>query len=157
PVSFFLASRDPVLLRRGFVRLEVDKPGPVAQKNLWRAALGTAGEAMNGALDELAQHFRLSARKIAETGSLSASWGGRADRTSLWNACRSLGRPRLEDLAQRIAPRAGWDDLVLPGAQMRVLRQLATQVRHRMKVYETWGFSAKGRRGLGVSALFCGE
>jgi SpoVK/Ycf46/Vps4 family AAA+-type ATPase len=26
-----------------------------------------------------------------------------------------------------------------------------------MKVYETWGFSAKGRRGLGVSALFTGE
>src|ERR1035438_5180092 len=36
-------------------------------------------------------------------------------------------------------------------------RQLASQVRHRMKVYETWGFSAKGRRGLGVSALFTGE
>jgi SpoVK/Ycf46/Vps4 family AAA+-type ATPase len=34
---------------------------------------------------------------------------------------------------------------------------LASQVRHRMKVYETWGFSAKGRRGLGVSALFVGE
>ncbi len=26
-----------------------------------------------------------------------------------------------------------------------------------MKVYETWGFSTKGRRGLGVSALFTGE
>jgi SpoVK/Ycf46/Vps4 family AAA+-type ATPase len=25
-----------------------------------------------------------------------------------------------------------------------------------MKVYETWGFAAKGRRGLGVSALFTG-
>ena len=25
-----------------------------------------------------------------------------------------------------------------------------------MKVYETWGFSDKGRRGLGVSALFAG-
>ena len=38
-----------------------------------------------------------------------------------------------------------------------MLRHLAAQVRHRMKVYETWGFSAKGRRGLGVSALFTGE
>jgi SpoVK/Ycf46/Vps4 family AAA+-type ATPase len=26
-----------------------------------------------------------------------------------------------------------------------------------MEVFETWGFSAKGRRGLGVSALFTGE
>jgi SpoVK/Ycf46/Vps4 family AAA+-type ATPase len=40
---------------------------------------------------------------------------------------------------------------------MQTLRQLASQVRHRMTVYETWGFSGKGRRGLGVSALFSGE
>jgi predicted nucleic acid-binding protein len=75
----------------------------------------------------------------------------------LWNLCRSLARPRLEDLAQRIVPCAGWEDLVLPELQIQTLRQLAAQVRNRMKVYETWGFSAKGRRGLGVSALFAGE
>src|SRR6202041_2695784 len=27
---------------------------------------------------------------------------------------------------------------------------------HRLKVYEDWGFAARGRRGLGMSALFCG-
>jgi hypothetical protein len=75
----------------------------------------------------------------------------------LWNICRSLARPRLEDLAQRIVPCASCEDLVLPEPQIQTLRQLASQVRHRMKVYETWGFSAKGRRGLGVSALFSGE
>jgi hypothetical protein len=75
----------------------------------------------------------------------------------LWNVCRSLARPKLEDLAQRIVPCAGWEDLVLPDLQIQTLRQLASQVRHRMKVYETWGFSAKGRRGLGVSALFAGD
>ena len=40
--------------------------------------------------------------------------------------------------------------------QKQTLRQLAAQVRHRLKVYETWGFAARGRRGLGVSALFTG-
>jgi len=30
-------------------------------------------------------------------------------------------------------------------------------VRHRMKVYETWGFGSRGGRGLGISALFTGE
>jgi SpoVK/Ycf46/Vps4 family AAA+-type ATPase len=54
-------------------------------------------------------------------------------------------------------PCADWDDLILPEPQKQVLRQLAAQVRHRMKVYETWGFSAKGRRGLGLSALFTGS
>ena len=46
---------------------------------------------------------------------------------------------------------------MLPERQMQTLRQLASQVRYRMKVYETWGFSDKGRRGLGVSSLFAGE
>jgi SpoVK/Ycf46/Vps4 family AAA+-type ATPase len=52
---------------------------------------------------------------------------------------------------------AGWEDLILPETQQQTLRQLTTQVRHQMTVYETWGFSAKSRRGLGVSALFTGE
>ncbi len=82
---------------------------------------------------------------------------GNVQGSYLWNSCRSLARPRLEDLAQRIVPCASWDDLVLPELQIQTLRQLASQVRHRTKVYETWGFSAKGRRGLGVSALFSGE
>ena len=45
---------------------------------------------------------------------------------------------------------------MLPELQKQTLRQLAAQARHRMKVYETWGFAAKGRRGLGLSALFSG-
>jgi SpoVK/Ycf46/Vps4 family AAA+-type ATPase len=74
----------------------------------------------------------------------------------LWTACRLHSRPRLEVLAERIVPASTWDDVVLPGAQKLVLRQLAAQSRNRMTVYETWGFSAHGRRGLGLSALFSG-
>jgi SpoVK/Ycf46/Vps4 family AAA+-type ATPase len=75
----------------------------------------------------------------------------------LWDICRLLARPSLEGLAQRLTPKARWEDLVLPDAQTQTLRHLAAQVRHRMQVYETWGFSALGRRGLGVSALFAGD
>jgi SpoVK/Ycf46/Vps4 family AAA+-type ATPase len=60
-------------------------------------------------------------------------------------------------LAQRLVPVATWDDLVLPELQIQILHQLASQVRHRMKVHETWGFAERGRRGLGVSALFAGD
>jgi SpoVK/Ycf46/Vps4 family AAA+-type ATPase len=67
-----------------------------------------------------------------------------------------VARPRLEALAQRIVPMAGWQDLVLPEMQLQMLEQLAAQSRHRMKVYEQWGFAARGRRGLGLSALFAG-
>ena len=75
---------------------------------------------------------------------------------ALWDACRAQARPRLDDLAQRLEPRAGWDDLVLPAAQLRVLREVAVHVRRRATVYERWGFGARGARGLGIAALFAG-
>ncbi|MGH9944726.1 MAG: ATP-binding protein, partial [Pyrinomonadaceae bacterium] len=74
----------------------------------------------------------------------------------LWDACRMQARSGLDDLAQRIEPVAGWDDLVLPEAQLQTLRAVAAQVRARSRVYEDWGFAAKGGRGLGISALFAG-
>ncbi len=152
-----LASAEPVRLNRPFLRFDVNKPPPAEQKRLWRNALGDAAVNLNGALDDLAEQFRLSARAIQSTGSLAALREGEVDAGELWNLCRSLARPRLENLAQRLTPAAGWSDLILPELQIQTLRHLAAQVRHRMKVYETWGFSASGRRGLGVSALFSGE
>lgn len=153
----FVASRDPLRFDRPFVRFDIDKPAPTEQKRLWQQALGPAATRLNGLLDDLSQQFRLSARMIASTGTLVAQGEAAVAGEDLWNACRSLARPKLEDLAQRIVPAAAWADLVLPDAQLEVLKQLTAQVRHRMTVYESWGFSAKGRRGLGVTALFAGE
>ncbi len=51
---------------------------------------------------------------------------------------------------------AEWDELVLPEMEKQVLRDAADQLRHRTKVYEKWGFGGKGKRGLGISALFAG-
>jgi hypothetical protein len=157
PAPVAVASREPARLDRPIHRLDVNKPAPMEQRRLWERRLGAAALSFNGTLDALSEQFRLSAKTIYST-SMSIGLGQDASEPDhLWNLCRSLVRPRLEDLAQRIVPCAAWEDLVLPAFQMQMLRQLATQVHHRMKVYETWGFSAKGRRGLGVSALFAGE
>src|SRR5580658_692053 len=151
-----LASREPVRLTRSFFRLDVDKPTPTEQKRLWGRALGPVAASFNGQMDTLSEQFRLSARTIFNAATLgSENEPPRAE--DLWNLCRSLARPKLEDLAERLVPLAGWEELVLPDLQMQMLRQLASQVRHRMKVYENWGFSAKGRRGFSISALFAGE
>jgi len=152
----FLATREAVRLTRPFVRLDANKPGPVEQKQLWHNSLGEASQSLNGTLDDLSEQFRLSARLITSTGYVLSAEGGALAADELWDACRSLARPKLEDMAQRIVPHAAWDDLILPDPQKKLMRQLAAQVRHRMKVYETWGFAEKGRRGLGVSALFTG-
>lgn len=159
PAPLILASRDPLVLERSLMRNEVNKPHPASQKQLWTKALGPAGASLNGHLDEIAEQFCLSAETIASVGTLVGSSTDDPDEVDpgkLWNACRSLSRPRLDDLAQRILPVAGWDDLVLPEPQKQSLRQLAAQARHRMTVYESWGFAGKSRRGLGISALFAG-
>ena len=138
------------------LRYDVDKPEPLEQKALWRHALGAAAEGHDELLDSLAEQFQLSAETITSLGGSAATGDGTVDAAKLWSVCRSLSRPRLEDLAQRIEPVATWSDLILPDAQMRILRQLAAQARHRMTVHETWGFAERGRRGLGINALFAG-
>jgi hypothetical protein len=155
PGPLFLATREPVRLDRTFVRFDANKPVPMEQKQLWSNALGNAQQ-LNGTLDDLSEQFRLSARMISSTGYLLSAEDGQLEAATLWDACRSLARPKLEDMAQRIVPCASWDDLILPELQKHTLHQLAAQVRHRLKVYESWGFAAKGRSGLGVSALFTG-
>src|SRR5262249_52666514 len=108
-----------------------------------------------GRIDALTAQFSLSAHAItvAATEAVTDS----AERaTALWDACRSQARPRLDDLAQRLGPAATWDDLVLPDDPPQALREVAAHVRQRSRVYDGWGFAAKGSRGLGISALFAG-
>ena len=153
----FLASREPVSLDRPVLRFDVNKPQPVEQRRLWVNAFGPSVAGLNGTLDELSEQFLMSARTIFSAGSLLCRQRGVLERERVWAACRSCSRPKLEHLAERVVPCARWDDLVLPAMQKQTLRQVASQVRYRMKVYETWGFSEMGHRGLGVSALFAGE
>ena len=153
-----VAAREPPRLRRHVVSVAVDKPEAVEQKQMWRAALGERGTALNGSIDALASQFRLSARSIAAIAeSVQGNGGATPAASELWQACRVSGRKRLGELAERIVPSAGWDDLVVPEPQRATLRQIAAHVRQRVRVHEDWGFAERGRRGLGVSVLFCGE
>ncbi len=140
---------------RAWTRLDVEKPTPDEQRSLWRGALGSAAAELNGRLDPLVAQFHLSARDIALAGAEALAGDGDVA-ARVWDACRERARPRLDDLAQRIETGAGWDDLVLPSAQTRTLHEVAAHVRHRARVYESWGFGRRGARGLGISALFAG-
>ena len=147
-----VARRDPLpAWRRSIIRLDVPKPAPAEQKSLWQETLGSAAAALNGELDRAVAQFDLGARTIRAAATEISQTGA-----SVWDICRAQLRPRLDGLAQRLPPAATWDDLVLPSEPRQVLREIAAQVRQRFKVYDTWGFSAKCARGLGISALFAG-
>ncbi len=159
--AFLVASREPFSLFRGeLIRLEVKKPTPAEQRLLWQESLGETAASLNGELEPLVSQFDLGLADI-RAASASVREGISEDAGAdlglkLWDACRAGGRARLDDLAQQIEPMAGWDDLVLPAPQLRILREIGAQVRQRARVYEAWGFAAKASRGLGVSALFTG-
>jgi len=145
---------------RATIVVPVGKPSSVEQRLAWRDALGEGADRLNGHLDDLVSHFALSAQSIRSaaldaTGHLALHPDAAVGAT-VWDACRTQARPRLDDLAQRIDGVASWDDLVLPEAQRQLLRELAAHVRHRATVYERWGFGGQGARGLGTSALFAG-
>ena len=145
---------------RPLVSFEVDRPTAGEQRARWQARLGEESHALNGQIDRLATQFDLNVTAIDAACTRARAQGEdqaaftMGDR--LWEACRLQARPKLDNLAQRIEPSATWDDLVLPEPQRQTLREVALHVRHRARVYETWGFAGKSRRGLGISALFYG-
>jgi ATP-dependent 26S proteasome regulatory subunit len=163
-----IAIREPARIgRRIAVRLDVGLPTADEQRAQWQAVLGPRAEQLNGQLDRVVSHFRLGwpdmqAAGAAVADQLDAARAGEGDAAehagaALWDACRRQGRPRIEDLAQRLEPSSRWEELVLPDEQLAILREIATHVRHRRRVYDGWGFAARSSRGLGISALFAGQ
>jgi hypothetical protein len=153
--------------RRPFVRFDVARPAASERRDLWDKALGLPPERRNGLFGALISQFDLSVDAVNSIGAQArealtrneaadgaASTAGLEG--ALWDACRLQARRHMEDLAQRIEPYASWPDLVLPEHQLQTLREIASQVRQRARVYEDWGFAAKGSRGLGIAALFTG-
>jgi hypothetical protein len=134
---------------RAIRTVDVDRPTPRDQRELWRRALGGRAASLNGQIDHIVDQFSLDGGTIARLGLAIG------DPDALWDEVRSDARPALDDLAQRLAGERRWAELVLPPAQTDALRQIVAHVRHRARVYEGWGFG-RGGRGLGVTALFSG-
>ncbi len=137
--------------------LDVAKPTPAEQQAAWAEALGAASPESPALL---AGQFNLglpAIREIARSALAEPSKDGGAARDLLWDACLARTRPGLDTLAQRLIPKAAWDDIVLPDNETKLLRQIAHQVRQRGAVYEDWGFRQKMNRGFGITTLFAGE
>lgn len=77
--------------------------------------------------------------------------------STLWDSVRSQARPKLEELARRVEPRATWDDLVLPESTLQTLKEIELFMRRRSIVDVWWGRDKiRGGNGHGMSVLFAG-
>ena len=136
--------------------IELRSPTAAEQRGLWSEALGPAAAALNGALEPLAAQFQLSPTQIRAAAATATEVATDQLPAQLWKAARTQARPRLANLAQRIEPTMGWDDMALSDEARQTLRAIVAAARGRYTVYTRWGFAAHGGRGLGVSALFTG-
>ncbi|SEB38832.1 ATP-binding protein [Terriglobus roseus] len=136
------------------------QPGPEDRKHLWLESLGAPGASLNGQLDRLVDAFRFDEGTIRLAAlDVSSRQSAEDDGTladALLQSCRDHARRPLEGLAQRIDPRARWEDMELPESQKETLRELMMHVRHRRRVNQDWGFSSRYARGTGLTALFAG-
>lgn len=155
---FFIDTRERwPRLDRDSLCCDISKPTPAEQQLAWREILG---ERTNGLAGRLSGQFNLNLaeiKRIANPLLASASDQNSDVSSKLWDACLLTTRPRLDALAQRLDPKATWEDIVLPPGEIDLLKQIADQVGQRSRVYEDWGFSRKMNRGLGINALFAGE
>lgn len=139
------------------VSIDISKPTPQEQQQLWSNALQQSN---NGHSQRLAEQFSFSQHDIyslAHTALERCKESETALNGELWDVCRVSARAGMEKLAQRIDSKATWNQLVLPEEQTELLRQIVGQVAYRNHVYEGWGFREQMNRGLGINALFVGE
>ena len=151
PFKLYTKERDSVTFELPVLSAE-------QQYELWKKSMEGISENFSGQIPDVAAQFRLdpsAIRSISRELTYRYRIHGN-DNNTLWDSCRQSTRGRLDDLAERIDSSVTWDDLVLPPQQKRQLRELAAQVRQRTKVYSTWGYAEKSRRGLAINALFAG-
>jgi hypothetical protein len=153
----FVATRNlwPRLTRTP-ITADVAKPTSAEQRACWAKVVGENAAA---APDVLAAQFNLNVATIRELAQREVTNPAESSATlkdRLWDACRAVTRPRLDALAQRLTPRAGWADIVLPPTELALLHRIADQVAARGIVYGDWGFARRLSRGLGINVLLSG-
>lgn len=137
-------------------------PDAPLRAEVWQRSLDGRGPDCAEWAGQLAGQFRLTpgqiraAVKLAENRRLMDGEPGGLALSALAAACRQQSAHKLGELAVKVEPHYGWDDIVLPDDKVAHLRELAAQVRHHYRVYDAWGFGKKLSRGKGLSALFTG-
>jgi hypothetical protein len=130
-----------------FVRVESPHPDPARREQLWARSLnGSAGNIDSSDLKLLNSKFRFSGGQIRDTAATArnlARWRDpeNPDLTGddLHAASRLQSNRKLATLAQKITPRYGWSDIILPPDRLQQLREICNYVKYNALVYHQWG------------------
>lgn len=154
----------PTFAGRVLSRLRLPLPGRQEREQAWTGALNAYKipvAAVQNEIPALAGSFRLTVERISEAVMIAARQATLAGRNSpdssdLRAGARAVSGRRLTRLGREIAPKAIWQQLILPDDSVQQLRELCSTVRTRSQVLEEWGFASRLTGGRGVTALFAG-
>ncbi|MBT0665987.1 ATP-binding protein [Geobacter pelophilus] len=147
-----------------FLSVEFPTPDLGQRKDFWSRE-GAKGLRVAAGVDygALAGRFRFTPGQIRHAVTAAADLAGwqhpespQITEDDLYTACRRHSNPKLSELACKIVPKYGWDDLVLPPDRISQLEELCRHSKYRHVVYGEWGFDRKLSYGKGLSALFTG-
>ena len=149
---------------RPFYWFEFAVPAYTQRVVLWSHYIAEAvpGAGTHGGYDTaaLAGQFALTLGQIRDAVAAAkdtAHQEGRAlGNHDLFAAARTYSNPNLAGLAQKLAPRFGWSDIILPANQIDILREIVATVRGRPVVLDDWGLARKLVPSRGVAVLFAG-
>ncbi len=133
----------------------------VDAENLPPSGGDQGGATLDLNLTALAGQFTLTSGQIrdavASARDIAAQRGTPLQIGDLSLAARAHSNPRLSSLARKIEPRYAWQDIILPGDQLDLLREVVATVRGRPLVLEEWGVGRKLVASAGVPILFAGD
>jgi len=134
-----------------------------ARELMWKEALQNLP--VNDGLKfarQLGSQFRLTQGQIRDAAEFAANRYSMSNSeagitlSDLYAACRSQSNQKLGEVAKKIEPHSGWDDIVLPHDKIEQLKEICSQIKHRYCVFGEWGFEKKLSYGKGLSVLFSG-
>jgi hypothetical protein len=136
-------------------------PDATRRLKIWQSLLSDYHEISIEKLNFVADQFVLTSGQIHQAWSLARDAALQMARPpqlgDLYEAARQCSSHQLDQLAVKVEPRFGWDDIVLPEDEIAALHEIVSMVRDRTLVLETWGLGRKLVSSKGVSSLFAGE
>jgi hypothetical protein len=153
------ATWDPAWSTAQPVLLDVPASTAGERALLWRTAVpgSAAGSDAGGATEQFLLRPEQVARAARAAVQQALVTGGPVTARHLQAGARGENGSALQQLARRIEPAVGWDDLILPAATKTALQEVALRARHRERVLGDWRMRPGGGRGMGVAALFAGD
>ncbi len=151
---------DPAWAREDPLVLDAPVAAVAERHQLWVQALdGDVAPDFDPAV--VTRAFSLDPEQIARAARAARRSALAADRrptvADVSAGARSQNAAGLEQLARRIEPAVGWDDLILPAGVATQLREITARARHRDRVIGEWQMGHTTARGRGISALFAGD